>query len=81
MRGAFWLTYIMSAVREKDSTRARDTNACKGNHNIWWVQGPLVTSEAQRSIRNQDKANMRIAGARSRKPVNEYSAPRTSINF
>ena len=28
MRGAFWLTYIMSAVREKLSARARDTYAC-----------------------------------------------------
>ena len=29
MRGAFVDTYIMSAVSEKLSTRARDTNACK----------------------------------------------------
>jgi len=28
MRGAFWLTYIMSAVSEKLSARARDTYAC-----------------------------------------------------
>ena len=28
MRGALLDTYIMSAVREKDSIRARDTNAC-----------------------------------------------------
>ena len=28
MRGAFWLTYIMSAVSEKLSARARPTYAC-----------------------------------------------------
>lgn len=28
IRGAFWLTYIMSAVSEKLSMRARDTYAC-----------------------------------------------------
>ena len=32
MRGAFWLTYIMSAVSEKLSARARDTYACRYNH-------------------------------------------------
>ena len=34
MRGAFWLTYIMSAVSEKLSARARPTYACVAMQHI-----------------------------------------------